>query len=487
MKPQLIAMILLAGLLLAGCSPDPASSPGGTLPLEDCRLPGSGVEARCGRLTVPENRNAPDGRTIDLNIAVVPATGSTPEDDPLFLLAGGPGQAGVETYGGALFLFDDVRQTRDIVLIDQRGTGESGALDCPNLESDDLPDVITNDEALALIDDCRAELETRADLTQYTTETAVADLDAVREALGYEAINLYGASYGTRLGLAYMRRHPDRVRTAVLDAVAGPELVLFRDMPRDGQRALDALFTRCAADAGCAAAFPDLEAEFDALLASLDPPRGVTIRDPLSNEPVEMEMDRDRLMGVVFNLLYSGDFQTLVPLLVHHAAETGDLTPLVAQSLAVGEGGLLDLGLLYSVACAEDAPLIDPAGAEAIQAETDFPLMADDFLRICADWPRGEAAADLREPLQSDIPTLLLSGDADPVTPPAYAASVAETLPNSRHLVLPGYGHGAIAAGCMPKVVAEFIREGSAASLETACVDEIQPPPFFVNFAGPTP
>ncbi len=486
MKRYLLPLACLLAFWLTACSPaEEAASP--TIPLEDCRLPGSGVEAHCGRLSVPENRDDPDGRMIDLNFAVVPATGSTPEDDPLFLLAGGPGQAGVEAYGGAVFIFDDVNRTRDLVLVDQRGTGESGGLGCANLESDTLPDAISDEEVLALIDACRAGLEQRADLRQYTTEAAVADLDAIREALGYEAINLYGASYGSRLGLAYMRRHPERVRAAVLDAVAGPDLVLFRDMPRDGQRALDALFARCAADAGCAAAFPDLETGFDALLASLDLPRPVTIRDPLSNEPADLEMDRDRLMSVVFNLLYSGDFQTLLPLLIAHAAETGELTPLVAQSLAVSEAAALDLGLLYSVACAEDAPLIDPAEAEAIQAATDFPLMAENFLRICAGWPRGEAPTDLREPLRSDIPTLLLSGDADPVTPPQYAATVAETLSNSRHLVVPGYGHGVVAAGCMPKVVAEFIREGSAADLETACVEEIAPPPFFLNFAGPQP
>lgn len=486
MMRYLLFLACSLALVLVACG-QAEEAAGPSIPLEDCRLPGSGREARCGVLAVPESRANPNGRTIDVNLAVVPATGSTPEGDPLFLLAGGPGQAGVEAYGGAVFLFDEINRTRDLVLIDQRGTGESGGLGCANLETDTLPDALSDDEALALIDDCRVELEARADLTQYTTEAAVADLDAIREALGYDAINLYGASYGSRLGLAYMRRHPERVRAAVLDAVVGPDLVLFRDMPRDGQRALDQLFARCAADAGCAKAFPDLEAEFDHLLAGLDPSKTVTIRDPLNNEPVELEMTRDRLMSLVFNLLYVGEFQSLVPLLVHHAAETGDLTPLVAQSLAVSESAALHLGLLYSVACAEDAPLIDPAEAEAIQAATDFPPMAESFLSICEEWPRGEAPADLREPLRSDIPTLLLSGDADPVTPPGYAATVAETLPNGRHLVVPGYGHGVIAAGCIPKVAAQFIREGSAAGLETACVDEIDPPPFFVSFAGPQP
>lgn len=478
--------MLLLGTLLAACGGNDADTREPSIALEECRLTG-GVMARCGVLTVAENPDAPDGRTIALDIAVLPATGSSNvvQADPLFLLAGGPGQSATEVYPLAVYLFEEVNRTRDIVLIDQRGTGEESGFTCDNLTDESLPDDLPDAAAVALLDECRAALAERADLTQYTTDRFIADLEAARLALDYDTINLYGASYGSRAALAYMRRHPDVIRSAVLDAVAGPELVLYRDMPRDGQRALDLLFERCAADAACHAAFPDVRAEYDDLLARLATPQAITVAHPLTNEPLEFQMTRDRLGQYVFNVLYSAEFQSLLPLLIHHAHETGDFAPLIIQALSVGSGAGLYTGLLYAVACSEDAPLIDPA-AET-QTDTSFGSFAANFQAICAGWPRAEVAGDLRQPLQSDIPTLLLSGGSDPVTPPTYAEAAAATLPNSRHLVVPGYGHGVLAVGCMPRVVAQFIRDGHADDLDTACLDELQPPPFFVTFAGPEP
>lgn len=445
--------------------------------------------ARCGVLTVAENPDAPDGRTIALDIAVLPATGSSNvvEADPLFLLAGGPGQAATEVYPLAAYLFEEVNRTRDIVLMDQRGTGEESGFVCENLSDESLPDDLPDEAAVGLLDECRVTLEARADLTQYTTDRFIEDLEAARVALDYDTINLYGASYGSRAALAYMRRHPEVIRAAVLDAVAGPELVLFRDMPRDGQRALDLLFERCAADAACHDAFPNLRAEYDELLARLETPQPIAVPHPLTNEPLEFTLTRDRLGQYVFNILYSAEFQSLLPLLIHHAHETGDFTPLIIQALSIGGSASLYTGLLYAVACAEDAPLIDPEEAAAIQAETSFGSFTRNFLAICDNWPRAVVAADLRQPLQSDIPTLLLSGGSDPVTPPDYAEAAAAALSNSRHLVVPGYGHGVLAVGCMPRLVAQFIRDGRAADLDTACLDELKPPPFFVTFAGPEP
>jgi pimeloyl-ACP methyl ester carboxylesterase len=473
---------------LTACSPDQEASREPTIALTECSLPG-GIAGQCATLTVAENPDAPDGRSIDVDIVVLPATGSSSivEPDPLFLLAGGPGQAATEAYPPAIFLFEEINRRRDIVLIDQRGTGEAAGFSCDNLTDESLPADLPDEEAIALLEACRAELATRADLSQYTTDRFVEDLEAVRAALDYDVINLYGASYGSRAALAYMRRHPERVRSAVLDAVAGPDLVLFRDMPRDGQRALDLLFDRCAADESCRAAFPDVRSEYDDLLARLEQPQPVTVAHPLTNEPLEFEMTRDRLSQYVFNILYSAEFQSLLPLLIHHAHETDDFAPLVVQALAINSSTGIYPGLLYAVACSEDAPLIDPEEAAAISAESSFASFAENFQAICANWPRAEVEADLRQPLESDVPTLLLSGGADPVTPPDYAAHVAETLPNSRHLIVPGYGHGVLAVGCMPRVVAQFVSDGRADALDTACLDELQPPPFFVSFAGPEP
>ena len=485
-KTILILLGLLLALAACGGAGDEARQP--TIPLTACRLEG-GVSAQCGQLLVYEDRAAAAGRQIPIHIAVLPATGSSNVvvDDPLFLLAGGPGQSAIQAYAQVTFLFSDVNRTRDIVLVDQRGTGESNGLNCAVLEDETLAADLPEEEQIALFDQCRVDLSARADLSLYTTDAFVADLDDVRAALDYDTINLYGASYGTRAALTYMRRFPERVRSAVLDAVVGPELVLFLNMPRDGQASLDKLFERCAADEGCRGAFPNVRAEYEEVLSRLAVPQPIVVADPLSNEPIDFQLSRDLLSQLVFNSLYSPEFVSLLPLLVHHAHETGDYTPLIVQGLSLSESAGLYQGLLYAVACSEDAPLIDADSVAAVSAETSFGDFAANFLAICASWPRAEIAADFREPLVSDIPTLLLSGGADPVTPPTYAEQVAAGLSRSRHLVVPGFGHGVIGVGCMPRLAAEFIRTADPAAPDAACLDEVQPPPFFVSFAGPRP
>lgn len=472
-------------LVLAGCATAPAEAPE-TLPLEACQLPG-GLDAQCGTLLVPENRAAPNGRSLSLRIAVIPAGSSVSAPDPVFLLAGGPGQAASAVYPLLLGALGEIRQEHDVVLVDQRGTGQSGGLACPAL--DDLPLDATEAAVAAAVDQCRARLAETADLTQYTTDAAMADLDAVRAALGYEQINLIGTSYGTRAALAYLRLFPDRVRSLVLNAVAGPELVIQLQAPRDGERALALLFARCAADAACRQAFPNLEAEFDALLARFDGDADVTVSliHPTTGEPVSFALGREQFMQNIFNLLYSAEIVSLLPLLIHQAHDTGDLGPILAQAIALANSVNLDLGMFYAVVCSEDAAGLDLAQAEQLQAGSRFPLAADDLLEACAGWPVTAVSPALRQPPNSDVPVLLLSGNADPITPPQYAEAVAAALPNSRHLVVPHYGHDVLAVGCIPTVVAAFLEAGSAAGLDTACLSEIQPPPFFVSPAGPLP
>ena len=481
------ALALLALLIgLAACRAAPQETAEPALPLEPCRLAG-GVEAQCGALTVFENRARGDGRTIDLNVAVIPAASSASAPDPLFMLAGGPGQSATETFPLLLGLFSDLNRTRDIVLVDQRGTGKSNPLVCASLEEAPLDLDLALAEQAALLQACAAELAATADLTQYTTDIAMADLDDVRAALGYERINLLGVSYGARAALAYARLFPERVRTLLLDAVAGPELVLFLQMPQDGQRALELLFARCAGDAACQTAFPDLRRDFNDLLARLETPQPITVADPLSGEPIALTLTRDLFSQLIFNTLYSADLAALLPLLVHTAAATGDFGPLVVQGLAVSAGAQITPGLLYTVTCAEDAPLIDLDEAAALQAGTVFALRADDFVEICSAWPRSEIAPDFRDLPVIEAPALLLSGEADPVTPPRYAEQAAARLPNSLHLVAPHYGHGVIGVGCLPRIAARFIQSGAVDGLETDCLESVPPPPFFVRFAGPEP
>lgn len=455
-----------------------------TLPLTPCRLAGD-VNAECGTLSVPENRAAPDGRMIDIYLAVIPAESSISEPDPVFMLAGGPGQAASEVYPFILSVFDDLARNRDIVLVDQRGTGQSNPLDCPNLE--DLPLDTTDEVALELLEACRQRLTEKADLTQYITDIAMHDLDDVRAALGYDQINLFGASYGTRAALSYIHLYPDHVRTVVLNAVTSPELILYLQVPADGQRSLELLFARCAADAACQAVFPDFEEQFWQIASALGDGQEVTFNHPISGRRETITLDKETFMQSVFNLLYSPDLLALLPLLINETAKTGDYGPLVAQSLAFAAGVDLYQGMFRAVTCSEDAALIDVDTAVTLQASSQFPLTAEEFIAGCQNWPLADVPDAFRQPLVSDIPTLLLSGEADPITPPHYAGQVAAGLSNSRHLILPGYGHDVSLVGCIPTVITQFIAGGSLTNLDVSCVDEITPPPFFVSPAGPQP
>jgi len=485
--------LIVLALCLAGCAvPTPTSAPSRpSLALIPCHLSAAGLSERlpadCGTLSVVENPADPAGRQIDLRVAVLRARGRNPASDPLFFLTGGPGQAATESYlqmGGA---FAEINRQRDIVLVDQRGTGQSNPLDCPQVE--DPLAVDTMEEVAAAAADCAAGLD--ADPRFYTTAIAMDDLDRVRAALGYEQINLYGVSYGTRAALAYLRQYPERVRAVILDGVVPPEEALGVDVARDAQRALDLMFDRCARDADCALAFPDLRADFVALAARLDAaPAPVTVDDPLTGERVSFDYTYDAFAGTVRLLSYAPETVALLPLLIHTTQAREDLSLLAAQSLLVG-GQLsesISQGMGYSVLCAEDAPRLDPAQAEAQNAGTYLgDAQTDQIEAVCEAWPRGEIPAGFGAPVTAATPALILSGEADPVTPPENGEQVASTLPNSLHLVAPGQGHNVILRGCLPRLAADFIAAASVAGLDAACVSEIEPMPFFVDFTGPMP
>jgi pimeloyl-ACP methyl ester carboxylesterase len=479
-------LILACLIFLPACANLAQPADESTAVLTDCQLIG-GVDAQCGSITVPEDRSGAtnNSRTIDIHFAVLPATMSNPDPDPIFMLAGGPGQAAIDTFPFILPALQKLNQKRDIVLVDQRGTGRSNPLACPNVV--DLPPDSTEEMVFDALAVCREELAADNDLAQYHTTNAMTDLDEVRAALGYDQINLIGISYGSRAAQEYMRLFPEQTRSVVLDAVVGPELVLQLQAPQDGQRALDLFFARCATDDACQSTFPNLEQEFATLLAQTGDGMDVTVTDPVTGELINLTITRDDFMQVIFGLLYSPDLISLLPLLIHNAAESGDVGPILAQSLMLTSGTALHQGMFYSVVCSEDAPLIDLAAAEALQAETQFALVAEELLTVCADWPQTPVRDELREPVTAAIPTLLLSGNADPITPPHYADSVAATLPQSLHLVIPDYGHGMLTVGCVPVIVEAFISSGAVTGLDTSCLAEIQPPPFFVGLTGPRP
>jgi pimeloyl-ACP methyl ester carboxylesterase len=484
--------VLRSLMLLAFCIAIDSATAGGTLQLQDCRLQSAvvsgSVAARCGFFTVPENRQQPGGPQVQLHIAVVPSLRLEPAADPLFVISGGPGQGASDFYLSISPALARVRRDRDIVIVDQRGTGRSHRMDCEFPDDD-----FTLVDPQRLRDVTRSCLEKlRGDPRYYTTSIAVRDLDDVRAALGYQSISLYGVSYGTRVAQHYMRRYPQRVRVAVLDGVVPPQLALGPDVAVDAQRALDNAFSRCGSDEQCQRAFPNIAATFQALRGRLEShPLALQVPDPVSAEPAQTTFGLPQLTGAIRLLSYSDETLSTLPLLIHEAQVAEQPQGLAAQYLMVKRStdAQFAYGMHFAVVCSEDAPRwsTQDVAADAL-ART---YMGDSFMSgmktICEQWPRGPVDADFSAPLTSNTPVLLLSGGNDPVTPARYGEQIMAGLPQARHLVLAGQGHGQIAVGCIPRLMAEFIAAGSAATLDVECTKNVAPAPFLLSRSAPSP
>jgi pimeloyl-ACP methyl ester carboxylesterase len=480
-----IAATGIAALALAGCSD--SSAPGRTIELAPCRLPKVAQAVQCGRVEVPENRDRPNDRKLSIFVAVLPANTLSPKPDPVVLLAGGPGQA-ASTLGPFALQLGAVRRTRDIVLIDQRGTGRSSPLDCKAFAPDEHAEFDIDPVPKSLL--CAWQLaERHVDASQYTTTAFVADLEAVREALGYAQWNLWGGSYGTRAAQEYLRRHPSRVRTLVLDGVAPPSMRISFDVWRTRDDALDGVIAACQASSACAKAHPDTAATLADIQRDLEGGKTITLRDPRTGIVREMHVEFDTVIGALQPLTYAPEAASLIPQLLALAHE-GDFAPLVAASLVI-IGDLPDQfspALHYSVTCAEDVPRV--TRDERINGVDDERVrtLARRTLAVCDQWPKGTFPPDFVQLIASDVPTLLLSGGLDPVTPPAYAAEVARKFPNSRHIVARGFGHIVSPHACTPRLIGAFIDEAGFTKLPQTCVDFLersQRPPSWPDRLAP--
>ena len=492
MRLEFAATFALTALLSSArlaASPPLASK----LDLEPCRISDIrglvSVAARCGKLAVPEDPDDLDGKRIELAVAVVPAIATRAKPDPLFLLAGGPGQGAIEGFVPHLDAFGGIHRERDLVMVDQRGTGGSNRLDCdmPDdaLESDEIPPA----ELQKLAQECLSKLPGRAEF--YTTSIAVRDLDAVRAALGYQRINLFGGSYGTRVAQHYARRYPARTRTITIDSIVPPALPLVPQIAIEAQRALERVFARCAADPQCNERFRNLTDQFARVDARLRRgPVPVQLPDPVTGEISRIEVARNHLVMMTRMLSYSARTASLLPLLIHEAATRGNYGPLAAQALMAGEDleRMIAMGMHNSVVCSEDAPRF--AGAverAALEKSYIGPVMYDGMTAICEIWPRGAVDSDFQGPLHSTIPALLLSGEFDPATPPDYGATAAGGFEQHLHLVIPGQGHGQTGLPCVQRLLRDFIERGTVDGLDAACVGDIKPAPFFLSFSGTAP
>lgn len=448
------------------------------------------VDAECGRISVLENPDDPKGRRIDLFVARVPAVNRRKKADPLFILAGGPGGAATDFYTGVAGAFTRVRRDRDIVLVDQRGTGKSNGLYC-DFDEDLL--MTASDELIADVTRrCLSDLSKHADVKFYTTSLAVKDLDQVRRALGYQQINLYGVSYGSRVAQHYVRRFPASARTLILDGVVAPQVALGPALALDAEQALTNIFKRCVQESACHATFGDPAESYRALLTSLAlRPVHVDLADPVTGEPTELEFSTLHFATVLRLGSYSADQAALLPLSLNLAHKQGNYGPLASQFLMVSRTleEMIAYGMHNSVVCAEDVPFYKPGDIDREKLEKTYLGVAqvDSLVNVCALWPRGPMDADFHEPVRSDVPALLLSGTNDPVTPPIYANQARVALKNNVHIVLSGMGHGQVVAPCIDRVMAKFIDQGSVAGLDVSCAKNARPMPFFTSPAGPPP
>jgi len=455
--------------------------------LNDCKLQGMEGNAKCGTLEVYENRATKTGRKLNINIVVLPATGDKREPDPLFYFAGGPGSAATEEASGFADAFAKVREHRDLVFVDQRGTGASNPLNCEFYNAADPQSYLEYFFPLEDVRKCRTQLEPKADLKLYTTTIAMDDIDDARAALGYERINLFGGSYGTRAALTYLKRFPKHVRTATLQGVSPTNHFMPGDFPQQTERALQGILAECAADEPCNKAFPNLKDETKAVLAQLiKGPVDVEIQKPNSTERVKVKLSRNLAAEAIRYMLYNPVAASRIPLTLHLAAE-GNFTRLAQAAInyrinlvATGSNGMY-----LSITCAEDLPWIKPGEGERLAVNT---FLGDYRLRqqreACALWPRADVERDYAGPIHSDVPVLTLTGEWDPVTPPANAAAVARTLSNSLVLVVP---HGAHGLGgldgidCILRITTEFIERGTSKGIDTACVKNVRRKGFLLK------
>lgn len=462
----LVGLMVGAGSLAAGTPPVPCPE-----------VP----TALCGTLRVAEDRAASGGRMLDLDYVVFPARRQETAP-PLFFLLGGPGEAAASI---APFVerspFADLLDTRALVLLDQRGTAGSHRLQCPPPAdaARHFGHIFDPDDVAA----CRAELSEGADLRLYTTTIAVEDLDALRAALGFERIVVWGGSYGTRVAMEYLRRHGDRVERVILDAVSGLDGLMPLYFAYDAQRAFDRVVADCDAEPACSEAFPDLARTFDVVLDQLrEGPVRVAIRAGNDDGPVEVPFSLGDFGYTIRGILYDRQLTAGLPAMLELAARTGDLAPFAQEyyrrSSTLGDD--LANGMYLSVVCAEDVPFITDDAALRWSAGTFLgTYLVEDYRRACSLWERGEIPVDYHEIVRSDAPVLILSGGRDPSTPPRWGEKAAGGLPNGRHIVFPAGGHGVGDTPCGMGIIRSFLAGTHPAKLDAACASsEAERTPF---------
>lgn len=489
-KSQLVATLaMVVTSLFTGCTSS-------NLEEAKCRF---SVPARtnieCGYLTVPEDRNSKNSPMIRLHFAIVHSVNEDPAPDPVVILHGGPGGYALDSMDLWLYLFSITIRDRDLIILDQRGTGYSQpSLNCPEAEEQwyqswghNTPTAIDNQNYLQALLSCRDRLiKEGIDLNAYTSAANAADVDDLRQALGYSEWNLYGSSYGTRLALTIIRDHPDGVRSVVLDSVYPPQVDLTTTQTVSFERSLDLLFAACTADLSCNEKYPDLKTTFYGLAEQLDkePVKFQLIR-PSNSMFYDVILNGDRFIWTTRQLLYLTDQIPVVPARIT-ALQEGETASLAEQmKWFIFFDDFWSEGMFYSIHCAEDVPSSTEQDAQRLNDTVNPRLIqaidpSKFFYPLCSAWNTNQPTAIENEPIISDIPTLILSGEFDPVTPPAWGQLTAETLSNSQFLEFPGFGHGILGSGpdtgnCSKQIVNAFISNPDA-TVDASCIDSLERP-----------
>ncbi len=446
------------------------------LPLEPCHIVAVEELAECGTIKLPENHNDPDGKKIDIHVTVLPPSGGQPTKEPLYFLAGGPGQGASELGDLYSLILRTSRQGRKLVLIDQRGTGKSHPFHCPQsqnpLESGDIV-------AAACLKDAKH------DPRFYTSDAFIKDIETIRAELGHEKISIMGISYGTRAGLLYAKAHADRVSALVLDSVAPPHIPAYLNDALYAENILNKTIDKCIETEECRSAFPTLKSDFAALLTNLKAsPLDLRV---LEGDGFTLTVDDTLFLTGFRGPLYAPPTARIIPFIIHEAHK-GNFEPWLAITDFGNQetSGGIATGLFLSVQCAEEIPPLKQQ--EQNIAETKFPSAYISTLRdACSVWPTGEVPSDFNAPVKVTTPTLLLSGGLDPITPPALGEAAAQYLPNSIHLVADNVGHSVTGNGCSERLISEFLDHKDPARIEGECLNEISRPAFVIGRFGPNP
>jgi pimeloyl-ACP methyl ester carboxylesterase len=476
---RLLPSILAAFVLVAVFAAEIGHAQRVALP--SCTVPGVKRSARCGSIEVPENPDQPGSRKLEIHFAVIPATNGHARPDPIVPLLGGPGEAAIDAAETFMEQLAPMLNDRDLLLVDQRGTGQSGALRCHLYSPDDPAQDLQNLFPPARAGSCAKELSAHADLTQYSGRQFVDDLEKVRRFLGYGPLNLLAGSYGTRAAQAFVRAYPGSVRTIFLASVVPIDIAIPLPFAKAAQAALDQTFAACDADASCHSVFPRVRDEFSQIMERLASGR-VSVKVPGGKAAATAQtvtLNQGRVAEWFRSLLYRPSSAARLPWLIDRASK-GDWSPIVNGILEDAQGIDSDIsfGLFLSVTCSDDLPFIRP---EEVAPATRGTFLGDWRIRqqqaACKLWPHSVAPASYREPIHTNVPTMFVSGDSDGGTPLWFTEHAAPGFQNRVEVVMNNRGHTEWDP-CVEMLYQRFLNQASVQGLDASACSHLSRPAF---------